>query len=96
MPAYLIAENDVHDPQMMQAYLEKVRPTIVAHGGKALAAGGEIAHMDGQWRPRRVAVFEFPSMAAAKAWYNSPEYQEILPLRLNSSNGSVIFVDGLG
>ncbi|MGD9538761.1 MAG: DUF1330 domain-containing protein [Alphaproteobacteria bacterium] len=96
MPAYLIAENEVHDPQMMKAYLEKVGPTVAAYGGKTLAAGGEIAHMEGSWRPKRVAVLEFPSMAAAKAWYNSPEYQEILPLRLNASNGSLIFLDGLG
>jgi uncharacterized protein (DUF1330 family) len=52
--------------------------------------------MDGPWAPKRIAVIEFPSMAAAKAWYNSPEYQEILPLRLKASNGSLVFVDGVG
>ena len=51
--------------------------------------------MEGDWRPKRIVIVEFPSMEKAKAWYNSPAYQEILPFRLNNTDDKFIFVDGL-
>ena len=38
-------------------------------------------------------AIEFESIAKAKEWYNSPEYQAILPKRLNTTKGGVVFVD---
>ncbi len=92
--AYLIAESEITDPELMQSYAEKAGPTVEAHGGTLIAGGAEIAHMDGMWKPPRVLVFRFPSMAAAKAWYNSPEYQAVLPMRFKAANSSLIFVEG--
>jgi len=42
----------------------------------------------------RTVVLEFPSMTAFHAWYDSPEYQEILPLRLKSVRGTLIVAQG--
>ena len=50
--------------------------------------------VEGEWQPKRLVVLKFPDMVAAKAWYNSPEYQEILPMRLEASNGDLIMVEG--
>lgn len=96
MVAYMIAESMVNDPTLMQDYAKKAGPTVAAHGGKVLVAAGTIAHMDGAWNPKRLFVIEFPSMAAAKGWYNSPEYQAILPMRRAASTGSLVFVEGTG
>ncbi len=41
-----------------------------------------------------VVVIEFPSRAAAEAWYHGPEYQAILPHRLANSDGHIVLVDG--
>jgi uncharacterized protein (DUF1330 family) len=40
-------------------------------------------------------VLEFPSAERAKEWYGSPEYQEILPIRLKASNSVAILVEGV-
>ena len=39
-------------------------------------------------------MLEFPSMAAAKGWYNSREYQAILPHREKNSKGNFVWVEG--
>jgi uncharacterized protein (DUF1330 family) len=43
----------------------------------------------------RFVILEFPSVAAAKAWYDSPAYQRILPIRLGSTKSRMMFVEGL-
>jgi uncharacterized protein (DUF1330 family) len=51
--------------------------------------------MEGDWQPNRLVVIAFPSMADAQAFYDSPEYGPVKDLRLRSSNGSVVIVDGM-
>ena len=43
-----------------------------------------------------VIVIEFPDRASASAWYESPAYQEILPLRTDNADSTAILVDGVG
>ena len=95
MAAYAIVDSNVKNPDAMGPYLEKVGATVAPFQGKTLAAGTDIAVMEGDWRPKRIVIVEFPSMEKAKAWYNSPAYQEILPFRLNNTDDKFIFVDGL-
>ena len=49
---------------------------------------------EGEW-PGTVVIVEFPTVDHAKAWYRSPAYQEILPLRTNNIDGATIIVDGV-
>lgn len=95
MPAYMISDSTVHNQALMDDYAKKAGPTVKAHGGKVRAAGVAIEHKEGPWNPKRLVVIEFPTMAAARVWYDSPEYQAILPMRLKASSGSLLFVDGL-
>jgi uncharacterized protein (DUF1330 family) len=39
-------------------------------------------------------MIRFDSREAALAWYNSPAYQEVLPLHLAASEGFAVLVDG--
>jgi uncharacterized protein (DUF1330 family) len=69
-------------------------PGIIGpHGGTFLVRGGTQAIVEGNARPRTV-VIEFPSLAAAKACYESPEYQAAKALRINASTGDVCIVEG--
>jgi hypothetical protein len=45
---------------------------------------------EGEWPFQRFVVVEFPSREAAEAWYRSPAYQKILPLRLKSCTGNLV------
>ena len=96
MPAaYLISTSEITDPELMQEYVEKAGPTGGPYGAELLASTTEVAHMDGAWKPSRVVLFRFPSMERAKAWYDSPEYQAIVDMRLRAAESSLIFVEGL-
>jgi uncharacterized protein (DUF1330 family) len=50
--------------------------------------------LEGEWPHSRLVIIEFPSLAAAEGWYQSAEYQRVISLRLKSSVGNVIIVDG--
>lgn len=94
MTAYLIAQLTVTDPQGFEAYRQVVPPIIAAHGGRYLARGGALSTLEGEPGGERIIVLEFADRTAAEAFYESPEYQEILPLRLKAAGGSVVIVDG--
>lgn len=94
MAAYMIAQLTVTDPDGFEAYRQAVPPVIAAHGGRYLARGGAVTTLEGAPVGPRIIVLEFPDRAAAESFYNSPEYQEILPLRLNTASGSVVIVEG--
>ena len=79
----------------MKSYAENVRDTIVAHGGKPVVNGSNITVLEGDWSPSRMVVLQFDSVEAAKAWYNSPEYQEILPHRTANADDCLLIVEGL-
>ena len=95
MSAYAIFDADIHDASLMDEYLEKVPATLKKYGAKLLAATSTIDTVEGGWASKRVVILEFADMEAARAWYNSPVYQAVLPLRLKAANDRVIFVDGM-
>jgi uncharacterized protein (DUF1330 family) len=94
MKAYVIADINVTDPDLYAEYRKQVPATVERHGGRFLVRGGPSETLEGNWRPSRVIVIEFPDMAAAKAWYNSQEYGPLITLRQKASTGAVIMVEG--
>ncbi|HTK92871.1 MAG TPA: DUF1330 domain-containing protein [Verrucomicrobiae bacterium] len=50
---------------------------IVSHGGKFVVRGGGLSVLEGEWPFARTVIVEFPSRAAAEAWYRSPAYQKV-------------------
>ena len=73
-------------------YRNLVGKTIADHGGEYVVADAKSVPMEGD--PAHLSVvLKFPDMDALKGWYDSPEYQEILPLRLDNSEGIVTFAE---
>jgi uncharacterized protein (DUF1330 family) len=97
LAAYIVAEiGEIHDQKLYDRYRAQTPGCIAKFGGRFLIRGGQVEAAEGQWKPARLVVIEFPDMATAKRFYASPEYREILPLRLNASRGGkVIFVEGV-
>ena len=95
MPAYVIANVDVKDPARYDEYRKMVLPTIQAFGGRFLARGGKIDSLEGPWHPNRIVIVEFPSVERAKAWWSSPEYAPAKALRQQTSDGSLIVIEGV-
>lgn len=51
--------------------------------------------LEGQWEHPGTVIVEFPSRESAECWYESPAYQKIIGLRLNSTSGSLVILDGI-
>ena len=83
----------VNDAKMYREYASKVGPTAVPYGGKILAAN-DAEFREGTPPYARTIVGEFPSLEAARSWYESEPYQAILRLRLNSTTGTLVMVEG--
>ncbi len=94
MVAYAIAHIDVKDAEGYAKYAELAGPAVAKYGGEFLARGGECFHMEGEGRARNVIV-RFKDMATAKAFYNSPEYQEALSYGLPAADREYTFVEGV-
>ncbi len=81
MAAYVIVGVEVVDPEPYREYQRQVPATLERYGGRFVVRGGAFETLEGDWRPRRIVVMEFPSVERAKAWHASPEYRAILPIR---------------
>ena len=94
MKAYVIAAETVNDPATFDLYRRQVPATLVPFGGQFMVRGANLTVLEGEWPHPRLVVIEFPSRAAAEGWYKSAEYRKIISLRLKSSAGNLIIVDG--
>lgn len=94
MPAYFVAEVDVTNPAEYEKYRPLAGASIAQYGGRFIARGGKAELIEGSPEPQRVVIIEFADVAAAKRWYNSPEYQAALPIRLANSRGRAFIVEG--
>ena len=94
MPAYVIIETDIHDPEQYERYKAASPDAVAGGGGRFLARGGELAVLEGDWNPTRIVVLEFPDLETAKAWYTSEEYGEARKLRAGAAKLHMVAVDG--
>jgi len=94
MPAYFVVELEMTNPAGMAAYREAVPATLAQYGGRFLTRGGAAELIEGGPEPKRIVILEFADTAAFKRWYNSPEYQKILPGRLDNSSARAFVVEG--
>jgi uncharacterized protein (DUF1330 family) len=95
MPAYFVVELETTSAAGMEPYRAAVPSTIAQYGGRFLTRGGATELIEGGPEPKRIVILEFVDAAAVKRWYNSPEYQKILPGRLANSTGRAFIVEGM-
>ncbi len=94
MPAYLIARVNITNPARYADYMKVTPAAIARHGGKFIVRGGETITLEGPPETSRVVVIEFPDLPAARAFYNSPEYQAAKKLREGAATGQFIAIAG--
>ncbi|MFD3697878.1 DUF1330 domain-containing protein [Streptomyces sp. NPDC058646] len=95
MTAYAIAHIR---PETMNEdilrYIEEIQATMEPFGGRFLVHGAEVEVLEGPF-PGTVVMIGFPDVERARAWYASPAYQEIIPLRTDHIAGTVVLVEGV-
>jgi uncharacterized protein (DUF1330 family) len=96
MHAYLIVDTQLTDPERYETYKLQAKPIVEKFGGEYLARGGALTLKETDlWAPVRVVVIRFSSMAQAHAFYDSQEYQEVLPIGREAAKRTVFFVEGM-
>jgi uncharacterized protein (DUF1330 family) len=95
VPAYIIVETDITDPEQYEQYKAASPGAVAAGGGRFVVRGGELAVLEGDWKPKRLVVLEFENLEAAKAFYDSPEYQAAIKLREGAASLNMVAVEGL-
>jgi uncharacterized protein (DUF1330 family) len=96
MAAYIIAQLDVKNTNWQQEYGPKAGALVQKHGGTILAgAGAMLERLEGR-RPLPSVMFilQFPSLEQAKAWYNDPEYTQMIDLRQTGAEAEIVVVEG--
>jgi uncharacterized protein (DUF1330 family) len=92
--AYYIAEFKITDPEGMKPYSAGVASTFEPYGGRYIVRGGKIAPLEGEGPNNRMVIIEFDSMEKAQAWYDSPAYAQLKPIRHKNAISRVYIVEG--
>ena len=95
MSAYIIADVTVTNEEQMVKYREWSTRAMQEHGAEVLVRGGNMAVLEGNWRPQRVVVLKFRDMAAARAYYDSETYTQARRVREGAGSIDMILVDGV-
>jgi uncharacterized protein (DUF1330 family) len=93
--AYVIANINIEDPVRYEDYKRMVPGTLAAFGGRFIVRGGNVEVLEGNWRPGRLVIIEFPSVERARAWWDSDGYAEARALRQATSTGTLLILEGL-
>ncbi len=94
MSAYIIADISVHDLEQYKEYVALAPGFVEKHQGKYMVRGGETDVVEGNWRPQRLVVVEFPSKEHAHAFLQDPDYQSIAALRHAATTSNLLVVEG--
>ena len=86
--------KDVRMGPPIVEYLERIDATLAPYDGHFIIHGGKPEVLEGT-SPGTLIVIEFPSGAQARAWYDSPAYRAILPLRTKNSDSTVFVIEGV-
>ena len=94
MPAYVLAEIEITNPEGYKSYTSIVSASIEKYGGRFLVRGTPCHALEGEWPERRRVLIEFPTAEAARKWWDSPEYEKPKALRRANSKGRLLLLEG--
>lgn len=95
IPAYALAylrEVDVNE--QIVDYIARIDATLAPYNGHFIVHGGRLVAAEGEW-DGDVVIIAFPSLGAARAWYDSADYQALIPLRTDNSVSIAALVEGV-
>lgn len=95
MAAYMIVQSVINDETQYQKYREAVVPLIMKFDGKFAIRGGKVEVLEGDHDGRRLVAFEFPSVEAIHAFWDSPEYVPVKKLRQGAAALDIWAVPGV-
>ena len=95
MPAYVIVDTLIHDPDQYEEYKKLARPIAERYGGEYLVRGAEIDLIDQElWTPTRIVVLRFKDRQTARAFLDSDEYAPVKAMRHQHADSTLFIVEG--
>ena len=91
---YIIASVDITNQAAYDVYKKLSTEAIRLHGAEVLVRGGEVQTLEGGWNPGRTVVLKFPSVEAAKIYWDSPEYRAARAAREGACTMRMVVVEG--
>jgi uncharacterized protein (DUF1330 family) len=95
MPAFVIVEIKVHNPEEYEEYKKLSLPSLAPFSGKFIARDGRVVTLEGDWHPERLVILEFPSREKALEWWNSDIYAGAKAIRQRTASTKMIVVEGV-
>lgn len=96
MSALMISTITVKDPAKFQEYLAKTQEVARTFGAEIVFRGKLDRVLNGNGDHQLVVVARFPSAEKLNAWYDSPEYEPLIPLREEGSHMNMTAYDAIG
>jgi len=94
MRAYIVVDVHITDPVRYEEYKKLTPDSLAPYDGKFLVRGGDTKTLEGDWKPGRFVMVEFPSLEKANAWWASSGYERAKAIRQTSAETNMIVVEG--
>lgn len=93
MGAFMIIQANITSPERFVEYAKRTPALIEQFGGRYRCMRGELEQLEGKTDNRKLVVSEWPSMDAARAFWDSPEYAEVKKFREGAGDFDVYLVE---
>ena len=94
MKAYLVLDLSVHYFNGFKKYIDEIPAFIAKHSGRYIVRGVRPTIVEGDWKPDRVVILEFPQREHAEAFLSDPEIQDLFKVRYATTTSKLVLVDG--
>jgi len=94
MKAYLVLDLTVNDLSRFTTYVAEIPAHIARHSGRYIVRGVEPKTIEGDWKPQRMVILEFPERKDAEAFLSDPEIQDLFKVRHDTTTSKLVLVDG--
>ncbi len=93
--AYMLIEARITDMARFGRYAQAIIPIVQRHGGRYIVMRGSRETLEGDFGDTRVVISEWPTMDAARAFWNDPEYREAVKLREGTGEFRILLMEGV-
>jgi len=94
MKAYLVLDLSVNDLAGFRKYIAEIPAFIAKHSGKYIVQGAQPTTVEGDWKPDRMVILEFPEREKAEAFLNDPDTRDLFKVRHATTTSKLVLVDG--
>ncbi|MBI5318527.1 DUF1330 domain-containing protein [Bradyrhizobium sp.] len=94
MKAYLVLDLKVNDFAGFKEYIARIPAFIAKHSGKYIVQGVQPVTIEGDWKPERMVIIEFPEREKAQAFLSDPEIQDLFRIRHATTTSRLVLAEG--